>query len=790
MSDFAAVLVGAAAGIPTAAFLARATLILLLGFTATLLLRRGPARLHHRIWVLVFAGLLTIPVLSATLPGWAVLPSTEALRPTSPGAPLGTAGVGERPGTVEEGPLDPAGPVTSAREASAPAAHTEGTAGRGTEAAASGGPAPDIAAPPVGRGTSPGALAVPLVGRLLTGAWLAGTALVLLWACVGIVRLARVRREARRVGDGRVLSELAELVQQTGVSGREVLLLLGDGARVPGTWGFLRPVILLPTAVADGPAAQRRTVLLHELIHIRRGDWLLRLAVLVACAMLWFHPLVWVARRSFLDAEEGAVDDEVVGLGLSPTEYATHLLEIVRRLGSAQMGVPLQASVPLVPRASSLERRIRNLVAGSPRIGASVRTRIGVSLAVGLGVVAVAALEGAPPGEPHSQQAAERLGAPERADMPESTDTLRPPEATGETDPAEASVGAGELAVSSAGDAEGSGKGPVQLRLVRVLDGTELPGGRPFGRITDAAVLADGRLAILEGTAGGRILILGETGGLLGASPLGSLGEGPTTIDALIPYGEDGLALADGRRGRLLLHRVADDGSLETVRQLESPVGFEDACWMAGRFYLVDRAGAGEPGESSTLRSVVRVLSEEGSAVGSLGTLPQGVEGMAQVPYRQARVACLPEASLLVLQSRFFSEITGWSPEGELQWRSNVPGFRPLEITGELDRVTYALPEGQQEWHRLEALLAVGPEHFVVQTDLRMRRSTDPQGPSPNAPIETSTLPLEAVTGTFLDTLWTDLPHLVAASRIRALGLRHASSSERATLFLYEVVVQ
>ena len=42
----------------------------------------------------------------------------------------------------------------------------------------------------------------------------------------------------------------------------------------PVTFGFLSPVILLPSAVRDQPASIQRAVLAHELWHVRRRDWL------------------------------------------------------------------------------------------------------------------------------------------------------------------------------------------------------------------------------------------------------------------------------------------------------------------------------------------------------------------------------------------------------------------------------------------------------------------------------------------------------------------------------------
>ena len=51
------------------------------------------------------------------------------------------------------------------------------------------------------------------------------------------------------------------------------------------TWGLRRPVILLPARAGSWDCERRRIVLLHELVHIRRADWLLRLLGRIACSI-------------------------------------------------------------------------------------------------------------------------------------------------------------------------------------------------------------------------------------------------------------------------------------------------------------------------------------------------------------------------------------------------------------------------------------------------------------------------------------------------------------------------
>ena len=122
---------------------------------------------------------------------------------------------------------------------------------------------------------------------------------------------------------------LEQLSRELGVR-RPVRLLQASGPAMPMTWGIRRPVILLPADAGEWPAERRRDVLLHELAHVKRHDFLVQLIARVACAIYWFHPLVWLAAARLRVERERACDDQVLRAGATPSVYATHLLDIAR----------------------------------------------------------------------------------------------------------------------------------------------------------------------------------------------------------------------------------------------------------------------------------------------------------------------------------------------------------------------------------------------------------------------------------------------------------------------------
>ena len=112
------------------------------------------------------------------------------------------------------------------------------------------------------------------------------------------------------------------------------------GLRLPA----LTPTIVLPSAAESWPDDRRRAVLFHELAHIKRHDLVGHTLGRLACALYWFHPLVWTAAKNLRAESERACDDLVLSCGARPSEYAQHLLEMVtsvRNYGAPIMALPM-----------------------------------------------------------------------------------------------------------------------------------------------------------------------------------------------------------------------------------------------------------------------------------------------------------------------------------------------------------------------------------------------------------------------------------------------------------------
>ena len=75
---------------------------------------------------------------------------------------------------------------------------------------------------------------------------------------------------------------------------RSVSVRFSDAVTVPMVWGLFRPVILFPADADEWEPERQRAVLLHELAHIQRQDWLMQTMAQITCAVYWFNPLCMV----------------------------------------------------------------------------------------------------------------------------------------------------------------------------------------------------------------------------------------------------------------------------------------------------------------------------------------------------------------------------------------------------------------------------------------------------------------------------------------------------------------
>ena len=110
---------------------------------------------------------------------------------------------------------------------------------------------------------------------------------------------------------------------------KRVGFFLSEYVHVPLVIGYFKPVVLFPVALATQlDLKQVEAILIHELSHIRRNDYLLNLVKTGIETLLFFNPFVWLSSRFIQIEREHACDDLVLDRTGTPLTYAHALLKI------------------------------------------------------------------------------------------------------------------------------------------------------------------------------------------------------------------------------------------------------------------------------------------------------------------------------------------------------------------------------------------------------------------------------------------------------------------------------
>jgi beta-lactamase regulating signal transducer with metallopeptidase domain len=213
-------------------------------------------------------------------------------------------------------------------------------------------------------------------------AWLAGC-IVVVWGLVAVILLvrlglgtARLRElvhSARPVTSGRLVELMYRLKNEAGIR-RSVEIRMSGADMTPLTVGILKPMILVPEQINRWPGETCKAVLLHELFHIKRFDFLQHLLVDIVQALYWINPLVQRCAESFRAEQEVTCDDQVIFNGVKSKAYARQMLSVAVDLASPEFSLPFWNGA--ADRAE-LERRMLSILnAGKNRAPSNRRSLV------------------------------------------------------------------------------------------------------------------------------------------------------------------------------------------------------------------------------------------------------------------------------------------------------------------------------------------------------------------------------------------------------------------------------
>ncbi len=337
----------------------KATLLVGLGLLVASVLRKHTARVRRPIWIVVFAGVVILPIATVTAPSWDIplLPIVGDSFPEAGSAATPFAGTRPLSGTSRRGLPNRTGLSTPENVG---VANEVGPGSALTD-----------------RGERSLGATLDRVWNSLLFTWALGSVLGFAGIILGLVRYERQLGRAEPVLDRRLRDELGRLRASLGIR-RRVRLVESSTVSVPMTGGMVRPVIVLPLAALTWHAERIRVVLLHELIHIRRNDWLIDLIGRMGRAMYWFNPLMWMALRDWRRVCEQGCDALVVTHGTKPSSYAHLLMEFAEEVGRPNRA---WTSSLAMAHANSLEERLMAI------LQPPIKTRRGIATLPLLSVV-------------------------------------------------------------------------------------------------------------------------------------------------------------------------------------------------------------------------------------------------------------------------------------------------------------------------------------------------------------------------------------------------------------------
>jgi beta-lactamase regulating signal transducer with metallopeptidase domain len=389
------------------------------------LLRSHSAALRHGVLALTFVCATSVPILTSLAPAWSL--------------PIPIAWLG----------LEESTPITISSESQNSTA---------TAVAA------NAAAAPARTRVSARSIAI--------GLWLAGALAALTQVLAGMWHLRHLARRSSLLQSGAWRELLDRIADGSGIQ-RPIALLQSTHPTMLVTWGVIRPRILLPASASDWSTDRMEVVLRHEIAHITRGDWPILIAASLLRAVHWFNPVVWIGHVRLRQESEQACDDVVLESGITPADYASHLLAVARETIRRRH---VWSAAAAIAHPSTLEGRVRAMlnaqlnrrpISALARCTSALVAMAATFAIAGAGVSTLAAPVVALPPSPAPQANARAAQAADHIDMDNAT--LVSP------DGSRVSAARLRLELPSAAPAQQAGPGSINGVLYDQLGGL-LPG--------------------------------------------------------------------------------------------------------------------------------------------------------------------------------------------------------------------------------------------------------------------------------------------------------------------------
>ena len=188
--------------------------------------------------------------------------------------------------------------------------------------------------------------------------WMSGTLLFAMRLATGFLGVYRMTSTGVSAPDTELRVMLDRLLRHSNCA-RKVELMVSSLIEVPTTVGWIRPSILIPASIVSGfPPVAIEAFIAHELMHVRRYDYLVNLLQHVIEALFFFHPATWWLSAKIRLEREFCCDDQATQLLGGKLEYVKALAGLAEQRHRAR----------LAPAAngSSLLHRVQRMLGSEP----------------------------------------------------------------------------------------------------------------------------------------------------------------------------------------------------------------------------------------------------------------------------------------------------------------------------------------------------------------------------------------------------------------------------------------
>jgi beta-lactamase regulating signal transducer with metallopeptidase domain len=220
---------------------------------------------------------------------------------------------------------------------------------------------------------------------LITIIWMLGVMLTTLYRIYGFSTIRSLVRQAQSVAVPLWELKIKGLMQKIGLK-RVITILQSPSIDTPAVIGFLKPVLLIPVSFFTGvESTYIDAIILHELAHIKRYDYLVNIIQLVVETLGFFHPAVWWISNRIRRERENCCDDYAVEILGDRLIYVKSLVQLEE--------MRQQPSFITAANGSSLSYRVSRLLGiksniyGSPLFNFAAASIVALFLITSLGFV-------------------------------------------------------------------------------------------------------------------------------------------------------------------------------------------------------------------------------------------------------------------------------------------------------------------------------------------------------------------------------------------------------------------